>query len=488
MNYPLVFRTIGLILLILAVSMAPSAVVGLIYNEMAAVSAFLLVIFLLTLAGITIRQFKAKSHALHVREGFLIVTLTWILSSLVSTLPLIFSGAVPDIPTAIYEATSGITTTGGSAIADVESLPVSINFWRGTTHWIGGLGVLTIAIAILPALGVGGFQIAKAESANNSLDKITPKITDMAKILYGVYTLLTVICVILLLLGGMHPIDAMFHAFSAISTGGFSSKNTSIAFYDSAYIETVLMVFMFIGGVNFALTYMVMARKKLSLYFANNEFRVYTGIVVVFSLVIFVFLLFGQNFGSWTDALRSSFFHVISLMTTTGLYTSNYDAWPAGAILLLFALYFVGGCSGSTTGSIKCARISIVLNTIRLEFRKRLHPRAVFSMRLKEKAIPSDVAGSAVIFVIFYILCFFIGAVVLSFDPGTDLYTAVSASAASLGNVGAGMGEINPLGNYAFFSGWAKIFMSFLMILGRLELFTLLLLFTPMFWNPDRYR
>lgn len=489
MNYRLVVRTLGIILLIISASMIPSIIVSIIYKEESCMMAFSITAILLFLAGICLRSILPRTQSLKLREGFLIVSATWVIASLTGSIPLIMSGAVPDVYTAIFEATSGITTTGGSSIANLEALPMSINFWRCFMHWMGGLGVLTIAVAILPALGVGGFQIAKAESANTSLDKMTPKMTDMAKLLYLLYFFLTILCIIFLLIGGMNLMDSMMHAFSAVATGGFSPKNTSVGFYNSSYIELVIMIFMFFGGVNFALTFSVLKKRKPSLYLENPEFRLYGMIVLVCGIFISFCLFFSGTFSHLGKALITSFFHVVSLMTTTGLCAANYDLWPSACVILLFILCFVGGCAGSTAGSIKVIRIYVALKLFLMEFKKRLHPRAVYAVKLKENdSLPSDKAASVLVFILTFILCCIIGAIVVSFDPSADLGTAVSAAIACITNVGIGFADIGPAGNYSFFAGPTKLFLSFLMVLGRLELYTIMLLFTPFFWNPDKYR
>ena len=488
LNYRIVARTLGTMFIILACCMLPSAVVSIYYRDEISLSSFLLVTFLMIIIGISLKTIEKKNELVRLREGYLIVVLTWITACFFCSLPYVISGAIPNLSDAIFEATSGITTTGSSVLSDVEALPKAILFWRGFTHWMGGLGILTMAIAILPALGISGFQMAKAEASNSSLDKTSPKMTDMAKILYKTYFALTALCILLLMVGGMDLFQASSHAFSAISTGGFSSKNLSVGAFDSAYIEFVLAVFMIIGSISFPMIYAAFVKKKMKAFLKNEEIRAF--LVILFSACILValFLLGYSYYDSLWECIRCGFFHVISIMTTTGFSTTDYNLWPAGAVVLMLILPFCGGCSGSTAGGVKAIRLVITGKLLVREFKKKLHPNAIYNIKVKNETAGYDTAITASTYLIFFFIVSVIGGVLVSLDPGADLITSFSASLSSMTNVGPGFGAVGPYGNYGFFQHWTKILLSFLMVIGKLEIFAVFMLFTSSFWNPDKHR
>ena len=486
MNYRVVARTLGTMFLIIACCMIPSAAVAIIYRDHASLTSFLIVICTMMIIGLFLKTIPKKNAPIRIREGYLIVVLTWFMVCIFCALPYYISGAIPNFFDALFESTSGVTTTGSSVLSDIEALPKAMIFWRGFTHWMGGLGILTMAIAILPALGISGFQMAKAEASNSSLDKTAPKMTDMAKMLYKTYFTLTAVCIILLLAGGMNWLDASAHAFSAIATGGFSSRNLSVGFFDSVYIEAVISIFMIIGSISFPLLYAAFIRKKHKAFFKNEEIRLFALLLLIGSIIVTISLITNNEFDSVFESIRRGFFQTISIMTTTGFSTVDYNLWPAAAIILPMMLVFCGGCSGSTAGGVKVIRILIFIKLLWREFKKKLHPKAIYAVKVKNEIANADVSITAVTYIIFFFIICLIGGIIVSFDPGTDLMTAFTASFASTTNLGPGFGLVGPYGNYGFFQGWSKTLLSFLMIVGKLEIFAVLMLFTPNFWNPDK--
>lgn len=487
MNYRIVARTLGTMFIITSCCMIPSIIMSLYYKDDVSLSSFFLVSFIMAIVGLFLKTIPIKSELIRVREGYLLVALTWILVCFFCALPYYISGAIPNFFDAIFESTSGVTTTGASVLSDIESLPVPILFWRGFTHWMGGLGILTMAVAILPALGISGFQMAKAEASNSTLDKTSPKMTDMAKILYKTYFSLTGICFVLLLLGGMNVFDASAHAFSAIATGGFSTKNLSVGHFNSPYIEAVLCIFMVIGSISFPIIYAAFIRKKIKAFIKSEEIRLFLFILASSCIITTIILYVNNVFDSFFESLRYGIFQVVSVMTTTGFSTTDYNLWPPAIILLLLMIVFCGGCSGSTAGGVKVIRILIFGKLLIREFKRKLHPKAVYTIKVKHETASYDTAITAATYLVFFFIICIIGGIIVSFDPGVNLMTAFSAAFASTTNLGPGFDIIGPYGNFSSLQGWTKVFLSFLMIVGKLEIFAVLMLFTPNFWNPDKY-
>jgi trk system potassium uptake protein TrkH len=380
---------------------------------------------------------------------------------------------------AFFETMSGYTTTGASIIENIESLPTGIMLWRSTTQWIGGMGIIVLTVAILPLLGVGGMELFAAESPGPASTKIHSKITDTAKRLWVIYVFITAIEVIFLKFAGMSWLDALNHSFTTISTGGFSTRNASIAAFNSPLIEYIITGFMMIGGINFTIIYFLC---KLSFKKAieNEEFRVYLGIIFSFVLLICVTLIMTMD--KFTEeAFRLSIFQVTSIVTTTGFATSNYAAWTPFAYMLIVFLMFVGGSAGSTAGGVKVARHLIILKNAYAEFKRLLHPRGIIPVRINNQTVDSKNVYNVLAFFFIYLLTFILGALVIS-AFGYDIVTSAGASIACLGNIGPGFGGVDPSHSFAFFSDGVQVFLSFLMLLGRLELFTVLILMTPAFW------
>lgn len=484
-NFRMVLRVTCMITLLIAIAMIPSLLVSLLYGEGDTALAFLLsIVPIAAVSLLLIKKIRPEKTTILLRDSFLLVALSWILGSACGALPFMVSGAIPGFADAFFESASGFTTTGASILSDVEVLPRGILFWRSFTHWIGGMGILVFAIALFPSLGIGAFLVAKAEAPGPSLDKLTPKISDTAKLLYIMYSGLTIAEFLLLLLGGLNWFDALVHTFGTVATGGFSSYNASIAHFDSVYVEMVVTVFMALAGVNFNL-YFLLFNGKVRHFFQDRELRTYSAVILLAFLAVTAALLLYGHAASLGEAMRHSIFQVVTVLTTTGFATTDFALWPTTATVTLLILMFIGGCSGSTSGAMKSIRILVFFKLIHRGVYKRLHPTAVIPIKLAGRNLQSDRVSNITSFMFTYMILFLIGALLVSLE-GTDLVTSISASAACLGNVGPGLGDVGPMVNYGFFSAPTKLLLAVLMIAGRLELFTILLLFTRVFWKGDR--
>ena len=415
------------------------------------------------------------------REGYIIVTVAWLVISLFGTLPYLISNTIPNFTNAFFETISGFTTTGASILVDVESVPKGLLFWRSLTHWIGGMGIIVLSVAILPILGIGGMQLFVAEMPGTGItpDKLHPRITQTAKRLWLIYVILTVIEIILLLLGGMNLFDSLCHSFATMATGGFSTQNTSIAGY-SPYIQYIIALFMIMAGTNFTLHYLGL-HGKIREVWKNEEYRYYILFTFGFVVLITIFMILFSDIAA-EKAFRDSLFQVVSIVTTTGFVTSDYLLWPGNLWIFIFLLMFIGGSAGSTAGGIKIARQILLLKNSALEFKRMIHPKAVIPVRFNGRAVPRDIIHMIMAFFLFYILIFFAGTFIMTL-LGMDFDTAIGATIASLGNIGPGIGAVGPAENYSALPGAAKWLSSFLMLLGRLELFTVIILFSPSFWK-----
>lgn len=421
-----------------------------------------------------------KNKEVRKRDGFLIVALGWIAMSMLGSLPYALSGSIDNLTDAIFETVSGFTTTGATILTDIEGQDKSILFWRSMTHWIGGMGIIVLTVAILPLLGVGGMQLFVAEAPGVTPDKLHPRITGTAKRLWFIYFALTAAETIALYVAGMGWFDAVNHAMATMATGGFSTKNASIAAFNSEAIQYIIILFMFFAGVNFTLLYFGFTGKLKSLR-QNEEFRVYSWNTLIFGLVVAFVLVFFQSY-SLEEGLRGGFFTVISIMTSTGFITENYLLWPNFLIFLIFVLFFSGGSTGSTAGGIKIMRHIILIKNSFLELKRQIHPNAIIPVRFNNKAVPQGITNTVAAFVLIWLTVFFIGSFVMSMF-GLDFMSAVGSVTATLGNIGPGLGTVGPVDNFAHIPAGGKLFLSFLMLLGRLELFTVLILFMPYFWQ-----
>lgn len=414
------------------------------------------------------------------REGYLIVTLGWMVLVFSGAIPLYFSDRFTGFTDAFFETMAGYTTTGASILTDIEAMPPSILLWRSITHWIGGMGIIVLTLAILPLLGIGGMQLFMAESPGVTADKLHPRIKETAKRLWAIYVMLTGVQTYLLMFGGMGFFDAINHAMSTLSTGGFSTKNASIAYYDSAYIQWVIILFMFLAGINFSLTYFAM-KGRLRKVWENEEFRFY----LFLSLLVSVFVslvVFAQGNITLEKAFRDGFFQVITILTTTGFATADYTSWTPFLTMTFFWLMFMGASAGSTSGGVKLVRHTIILKNSWFELKRLIHPSAVIPVKLNNRAVSTEIVFNVMSFFLIYLIVFIFGGVVMTF-LGLDFESALGSSIACLGNIGPGLGSVGPMSNYAHISDVGKWFLGFLMLLGRLELFTVLILFSPHFWR-----
>lgn len=424
---------------------------------------------------------SARPEEMGAREAIAGVALAWVFASLQGAAPYLLGGYVPSFTDAYFEAMSGFTTTGATIIKDIEALPRGILMWRAQTQWLGGMGIVVLVIAMLPLFGVNMTQLFKAESPGPVLEKVSPRITDMATLLWRVYVGLTAVGAALLMLGGMSFYDAVAHIFTTVSTGGFSPRNASVAFYKSAYIDYVLTLLMFLSGANFNLHLIAVRRRSLAPY-RDPEFKFYTGVVLIATLLICAVTMCRGTYANFFDALRFSSFQVVSIITTTGYVTADYALWPVFTQLLLIALMVIGGCAGSTAGAIKCVRFQVVAKETLCELRQMVHSNAVFTVRQGKKPVSRQMITSAACFIALYFVLWAASTLIVSLC-GNDVVTSISAVATTLGNVGPGLGAVGPVLNFADQAALAKWVYTFDMLCGRLELYTVLVLFTADLWK-----
>ena len=445
--------------------------------------AFLLSIAIGGAASLVLYLFgkKAKPSDMGTREAFAAVALAWVFASCVGALPYLLGGYVPNFTDAFFEAMSGFTTTGASIFTNVEANPRGILMWRAETQWLGGMGIVVLTIALLPMLGVTMTQLFAAESPGPVLEKISPRIQDMATMLWQVYMGLTCVGVALLMCGGMNFYESICHIFATVSTGGFSTRNASVGAYRSAYIDWVLTIIMFLSGANFNLHLLAIQKRTLRPY-RDPEFVFYFKIVLLSSLATAAFIYCGGFYHSVVDALRFAFFQVVSVITTTGFITADFALWPPFTQMLLVILMIVGGCAGSTAGAVKCVRIEIIWEEIKADFIRLVHPSATAPIRLGDSSIDRETAHSAVVFFALYMFIFLTAMLIIT-GTGQDLVTALGAVATTLGNVGPGLGKVGPVYNFESQTMLAKWVYSFCMLCGRLELFTVLVLFSKDMWR-----
>jgi len=414
------------------------------------------------------------------RDSYVIVTSGWVFFSLFGALPFFISGAIPSFTDAFFETASGFTTTGASILQDVESISHGMHFWRSLTQWIGGMGFIVLSLAILPLLGIGGMQLFIAEVPGPAPDKLHPRIADTAKRLWLIYVIFTLSEAILLWLGDMSLFDSLCHSFTTMATGGYSTKQASIAYWDSPYIHYVITFFMFIAGTNFTLSYFALHLRFNKLY-KNEEFRYYLGFVIGFTILIALIMIFTMK-KPLESSFRHSLFQVVSIMTTTGFVTSDYMLWTPILWVIIVFLMFFGASAGSTCGSIKLMRIILLIKNSALEMKRLIHPNAIIPVRFNGVTIHPDITTNVLAFVSFYLIIVVISIAIIS-AFGYELDTSLGAVASTLGNIGPGIGLVGPAYSFDHFPVIAKWFLSMLMIIGRLELFTVLLLFTPGFWK-----
>ena len=477
MNYSIVFYIIGWILNLEAAFMSLGCITALIYGEKAGWS-FVVSILLCLVIGLPLTVRKPSSHIFYLRESFVSTALGWIALSCMGALPFLFSGVLHNPVDALFETVSGFTTTGSSIFTDVEVLPRCILFWRSFTHWIGGMGVL-VFLLILPPLAVGGrMNLMKAESPGPSVSRLVPKVQATAKILYILYVIMTLVEIVLLLAGGMPLFDSLTITFGTAGTGGFGIKNDSCAGY-TTYQQVVITIFMILFGVNFNF-YFLLAVKKGRQALQSEEVRAY--LLIILAAILLIAVNIRGYFSHFGQAVQQSAFQVGSIITTTGYATTDFNLWPEFSRTILVMLMFVGACAGSTGGGIKVYRLLIMVKTVKKELRQLLHPRSIKKIQIDGKAVEHEVVRSTNVFLIVYLLIFIFSFFLVSLD-NKDLITNFTAVAATLNNIGPGLGDVGPLGNFSGFSNFSKLVMTFDMLAGRLELFPLLLLFMRSTWK-----
>jgi trk system potassium uptake protein TrkH len=481
MHFQVITRFIAILTLFLGVSTIAPLGVSLVYHD-GSTRALLFSTLITTSIGLVfllLTRGKENGPLSH-RDGIAIVTFGWIVAGLFGTLPYLFSAAVPDFTNAYFESVSGFTTTGASVISDIEAMPKGILLWRSLTQWLGGMGIIVLSIAILPFLGVGGMQLYKAEVPSPVVDKLKPRISETAKTLWKVYLLITVLEIFLLLVGGMPLFDAVCHAFCTMPTGGFSTKNASIAYYDSPYIDGVILAFMLLAGINFSLHYKLL-KGDFTIFGKDPECRVFLILVAVFVLVL-TLNIYGPVYDSIGEAFRYATFQVGSIITTTGFVTADYDRWPALSQKILLGCMFLGAMAGSTGGGMKIMRVMLLVKHSYQEIFRIIHPHAVTTVKLGGRAVPTEILSSIWGFFILYLGLFILATLIMA-SLGLDMISAFASVAASIGNIGPGLGAVGPVKNYLGIPLLGKWVLIFCMLLGRLEIYTVIILLVPEYWR-----
>ncbi|MFV1985760.1 MAG: TrkH family potassium uptake protein [Gemmatimonadota bacterium] len=479
MRFAHLVHVIGITLMALSVALAVAGGVALAYGEQEAFAFFAAAALSLGVGAIAFRGTRL-ARDLTIREGYAVVGLSWVVVGIAGATPYLFSGVIGSPIAAFFESVSGFTTTGATVFGDIESLPRGIIFWRAMTQWLGGMGIVLLGVAVLPFLGVGGMQLFRAEVPGPTTERLTPRIRQTATRLWYVYAGLTAIQVVLYLIGGLSLFDAVVHSFATLSTGGFSSRNASLAAFASPFVQYVTIAFMYLAAVNFTLHYQL-TRGRLR-YTQDAEWRFFTAALCGATVVVFLIAMTGPVAGRMEETFRASLFQVTSIITTTGFVTFDYESWGAAAALLLLFLMFMGGMAGSTAGGMKAMRLRLLVRHGFTELRRSVHPRAVIVARLGATPVPDPTFYRVLAFALFFLGLFAAGAFALTL-LGHDLITAIGASAASIGNIGPGLGGVGPVAHYGWMGGASHVVLIFLMLAGRLELFTILLLFHPDLWR-----
>ncbi|MDL2224427.1 TrkH family potassium uptake protein [Bacteroidales bacterium OttesenSCG-928-M06] len=482
LNWEFITKIVGFILVIESLFMFGSAAVAEYYKGpdvrpliISGGISILCGLIIALLSGI-----KDRTKIIGKRESYLSVALSWIVFAFFGALPFYLSGFIPNYTDAFFESMSGITTTGGSVLTNIDELPHGLLFWRSLLQWLGGMGIIVFSLALLPLLGGEAAQLFDAESSGLTHDKFRPRVTQMAKRLWGIYLLFTFLTIFLLWVGPMNIFDAVCHGFTTISTGGFSTKQQSIAYWDSVYIEIVLIIFMTIGAINFPLLYFLF-KGQFKKFIQDEELRWFISIIVVATLIVAAGLVLGKHF-EYGQAFRNSIFQVISIITTTGYSTGDFSAWGPPYLIIFTFLMIVCGCAGSTSGGLKVVRAVVLAKNTVSEFERLIHPRAIIPVRLNDSALSFGVVQRLLAFAFLYICIIFASWGILTL-AGVPFVDALGASVSAIGNVGPGFGDLGPAGSFAEISGFAKWYLAFLMVVGRLEIFTILILFTPGFWR-----
>ena len=484
-NCGAIVKMMGVLLTVIGFCLTLPVVTAIIYREYFEAGCFLKVEVPCILLGLALVKFFSPSDLkTRERDGYIIVTLCWIVAAFVGMIPMILTRAIPNPAEAFFELCSGFSTTGATILSNVEALPKSVLMWRSFTHWLGGMGIIVFAAALIPSIGIGGQIVASAETPGPVMTKVSPKFSDTAKRLYTIYIVFTLAEIILLLLGGMDLFDSLVHSFGTAGTGGFSSHGDSIGYYQSPYIQWVIIVFMLLCGINFNL-YFFIIKKRPGEFFKDEELRLYLGTVAVFIILITVDLMVQGDYTSISKSFRDAAFQVSSIVTTTGYGTADFDLWPAFSKMLLVLIMFTGACSSSTGGGMKFIRILVGAKFIKRGFFNKLHPNRVGDITINGRGVSRSVITNIINFIFFYMALLMIGTVIVSFN-GFDIVTSFTSVLTCLSNVGPGLNMVGPTRNFALYSNFTKVFLSFTMIAGRLELFTFFMLFSPHYWNANR--
>lgn len=484
-NYHSVIRMMGVLFLVLGISFVPTLAVALIYGEYTEALCFLETMVPCLIAGLVLmKKFSPTGLRMKARDGYLIVTLSWLVSSVVGAVPMVLTGAMPNPADAFFEICSGFSTTGASVLHDIEGTAHSVLFWRSFTHWLGGMGIIVFAAALLPSIGIGGQIAASAETPGPTLTKLTAHFADTAKDLYKLYLVFTAVETVLLLAGGMTLFDALIHTFGTVGTGGFSSHSASVGYFTSPYIQWVIIVFMLLCGINFNLYFLVI-KGKIKEFFSDHELRMYLALIGATSVASAVMLMVQGGYTDFIKSFRDSVFQMVSVITTTGYVTADYDIWPTFCKICVFLLMISGACSSSTGGGLKVVRVLVAAKYVRRGFFLKMHPNRVVNVTLNRRGVSPDVVTNIVYSVFLYVVTWVAGAILVSFD-GYDMMTNFSAALTCISNVGPGFAMVGPTLNFELFSNFSTVVLSLLMIAGRLELFTFVMLLSPHFWNSNK--
>ncbi len=483
MNYSIIRYLCGIVLRFEAAFMALSLLVAFIYGELKSALVFGAIIFGMLAISLAFGLKKPANRSFYAKEGVITVSLSWLIISFFGALPFFITGAIPSLIDSIFESVSGFTTTGSSILSNVEVLDKSLLFWRNFTHWIGGMGVLMFIMAILPMSGADPLHLMRAETPGPTTKKLVPKARQTAAILYKIYIGITLLEILLLYIGGMPIFDSIVHAFGTAGTGGFSIKNASIAAYNSVYIEVIITVFMILFGVNFSAYFLLLA-KKFKRFLTFEELRIYLAIIIV-SIISIAINICGAVYQNFGDSLRYSSFQVASIITTTGYSTADFSKWPTLSRFILIFLMFIGASAGSTGGGIKVSRFIIMFKTLKREATRILHPQAVKLIKLDKIPVQEDTIRGTGIFIVTFLGITAVSILMVSFD-GFDMETSASAVAACINNIGPGLGVVSPAGNFGGFSPFSKIVLFLDMLIGRLEVYPILLLISPSLWHRKK--
>lgn len=478
MNYRMIAQVLGLVLKIEAAAMILPLICCFIFNEGSVMISFVITIVICLTAGSSVSLFSPKNKALYAKEGFVTVALSWLVISLVGCLPFVMSGSIPSFTDAFFEMSSGFSTTGASILTDVEALPKSLLMWRSLSHWLGGMGVLVFLMAVLPLSGSGSLYLLKAESPGPSVSKLVPRIKSTAKMLYIIYIIMTVLEILLLLAGGLDWFEALTLSFGTAGTGGFAILNSGISSY-SPYVQYVITVFMILFGIDFSLYYMLFFRQAKHI-FKSDELKAYIGVIIISILLIFINCR--DLFATAEEAFRHIAFTVGSIITTTGYATTDFNLWPEFSKIIILVLMFSGACAGSTGGGIKVSRILILFKSIIKEIRITAHPRTTIKLKMNGRLLEHETVRGVNVYMAAYSSIFFLALLIISLD-NFDFATNFTAVVSTLNNIGPGFNVVGPMGNFAGFSDLSKIVMSICMLTGRLEIFPMLVLFSPYTWR-----